>query len=219
MRLPIWAIHGITLLAGVLALAFLALVATLLLTGNAKLAVDVGDIVATAFVGAALICLALAQLHHASTMRMLNMMPVLTPWFTGKADLLMLSNCGHGPAMDIRAWVCPPEPTAADRPEFFKVDVEGKRSHLGPNDGEVKLHALPGPSERIHAGDVWIIHCGDLNGLRWHAWCNWTRDNAPRRGEPWIFEAAKQTPEWILGKCQRCRELDERRDEPGRSAR
>jgi len=134
--------------------------------------------------------------------------------------VVMLHNCGSGPATDIRANVCRPGEDASGPPAIvFDVALPGGRSHLGPKDGELRLQAeersepIPGREggeiTSADKRDVWIIHCADLYGSHWHGWCNWSRDNTYRPGEPFMFESAERTPPWIVENCERCQELEE----------
>lgn len=187
----------------------------------------IASLAASIVLGGGLVYIGYAQLRHAKvvlghteTVRMLDMMPVLTPWFI-RDHVLKVDNCGRGPAMDIRATVC--RPRRSDPMGYplaiFGTDVS--RSHLGPEDDsiEISTFATPVLIEGTHTyktgnardTDVWIIHCGDQNGLHWHAWCNWTRREEGgqyRDGEPFIFERDVETPAWIRRYCPRCPEID-----------
>ena len=154
------------------------------------------------------------------TLRRLTTIPVLAPNARGDA-VVEVFNCGSGPAMDVRAIVCRPRPSDPRVTPIARFSTQLSRSHLGPNDDALEIHSLPGDvqdettgrrtSSHSLASDVWIVHCGDLNGWHWHAWNNWSRDNQHSTGEPFIFESEEKTPAWIRRYCPRCKEIDELR--------
>jgi hypothetical protein len=166
----------------------------------------------------ALAYFAWAQLRHASLMGMLDTMPVLTPWLP-RDDRLMVGNCGHGPAMDVRVYALRPGDGDEAKPErVFEARVQGGKSHVGPHEEPLRAnpqpHRQPGQDIRARQSDVWVVHCGDLNGEHWHAWCNRTRlpDSRYKQGEPWIFETERMTPAWIRRYCPRCAEIRKLRE-------
>jgi hypothetical protein len=158
------------------------------------------------------------QTQTQEILRRLTTIPVLAASWHHEPTVVMLDNCGSGPATDIRANVCRPgQDVSAPPTVVFNVARQGGRSHLGPQDGELRLQAEQ-RAEPVHKeegvsltdpekGDVWIIHCGDLTGSHWHAWCNWTREDRHSPGEPFIFESVERTPAWIRRNCARCKEL------------
>jgi hypothetical protein len=216
------AIPYLTFVALVLAVVLYLRVLTNIWVTEPQAYIAIASIIASLGVGTGLLYFARSQFRHALTMRMLEMMPVLTPWYaealSGSPSVVMLDNCGRGPAMDIRAYVFRPGPGPGDAPKLVgKAWGENLRSHLGPQDGELRFTAaacsVPNAAEilldqrGIAWSDVWVIHCGDLNGNHWHAWCNLTRDGIPRRGEPFIFESEERTPGWVAEHCPRCSEI------------
>jgi len=113
--------------------------------------------------------------------------------------------------MDIRAYVLRPGPDSTAPPKLvFDVVLAHGRTHLAPGEDGLRMQAVPvDPKGELRAAwsDIWLIHCGDLNGKHWHSWSNWTREDSYRRGEPFVFESKERTPQWIRSSCPRCQKL------------
>jgi len=150
------------------------------------------------------------QADLGETMRFLTAAPVLAARFPSGygGHGIEVDNAGNGPAMDVRAFLWPE--SDADEPlPLHPLD----RHHQGINDDVLKVAA----KERQTRGgvnyqetDVWILHCGDLNGQHWHAWSNWsrkTKDDPEGKHVPtglFVFENENMTPRWIRQHCPRC---------------
>jgi len=150
-------------------------------------------------------------------MRLLTFAPVLTAQFPTKNEreigaYIEVTNIGRGPAMDIRVCVWT---KTGDSEAWREMPATSPADHLGPDEDKLRIHVdnwdavragMLGP--RCRKADVWIVHCGDQNGVHWHAWSNWSREtNEHLPTGHFFFESKFRTPEWVRHHCPRCKEL------------
>ena len=207
LRLPLWAIRGITVFVALLALVFVVLIALFYLTSPHWAVVFVTLLVGAglAYFAAAQARWAGAQLRHAEAMRYLGFAPVLAASFESDTEI-KVKNVGQGAALDIGGAACRFN-GSEDKPASLVFDFETEVSILGPGD-ETEITAwqyrTPRPGQ-ASTKDVWIVHYADLNGNKWHTFSNWTRDDRYAQTEGFIFESYERTPRWVRDNCPRCR--------------
>ena len=154
------------------------------------------------------------QIDLQEVIRLLTYMPVLTGDFRDppKGYWLLLHNAGNGPAMDVRAALLPRIDAAERGVERTPLKAECSRSHVGPK-GDAYVSRPSGyatPPGGSSKDDVWIVHCGDVNGQQYHLVSNST-GNGPPGDSPdgtWRWWREDQAPVWVSNNCYRCQELE-----------
>jgi hypothetical protein len=155
------------------------------------------------------------QIDLQEVIRLLAYMPVLTGDFPNpplKGGCFLLHNAGNGPAMDVRATVLSRIVLAERGVKPTPLKAECSRSHVGPKEDACVSppsgNATPsGGSSKMH--DVWIVHCGDVSGRKYHLVSNST-GNGPPGDSPdgtWRWWRENQAPSWVFCSCHRCQEL------------
>ncbi len=211
--------------AGIVILGLAIVFALLVLTGPTwpTLFVAMAAVVVALVNGQTQRRLAEQQTRLTTTLQRLTLVPVITGGQghrklpNGKTlPCLLLRNVGKGPAYDLRGTVFGMPDPKTGKPRFDAMVVPISESHLAPRE---TAHFEPTDEQRraltANPTDIWTVHCADMMGKpHYHAWCNWTREDAHKDGEPWILETVERSPEMIRRNCVVCSGQAEAHSDP-----